>query len=177
MRSAARPTILCSSVKDRQITEDLSRALRAIIVGRSVSVICVGTPKSPWDCLGPLVGTRLQYLQQKRLRIHGTLLQPLHAGHLRAGATELSRERLTLAIDAAIGRPGDLGRVSLQRGPLHPGSGLQKTLHPVGDYHICGVTAFHCRNGGGPVAAAFALVSEMAFVMAEALAWAVLQPI
>jgi len=44
-----------------------------------------------------------------------------------------------LAIDACLGRARNIGYITLKQGPLEPGSGVNKKLPAVGDYHLIGV--------------------------------------
>ena len=46
---------------------------------------------------------------------------------------------IIIAIDAAIGTAGQMGYITLRRGPLKPGLGLGKKLPPIGHIQITGV--------------------------------------
>ena len=51
-----------------------------------LTVVCIGTDRSTGDALGPLVGSRLTEWRsvRDRIRVVGTLDEPVHAGNLRA---------------------------------------------------------------------------------------------
>ena len=68
--------------------------------------------------------------------------QPLHAQNLRETiATIYSRHPHSpiIAIDASLGAANHLGYITLGKGPLHPGAGVNKNLPPVGDICITGI--------------------------------------
>jgi len=44
-----------------------------------------------------------------------------------------------IAIDACLGRLESVGAIVMDRGPVKPGTGVNKTLPPVGDLHITGI--------------------------------------
>ena len=110
-----------------------------------LTVVCIGTDRSTGDALGPLVGTRLAELRsvRDRVRIVGTLDEPVHAGNLRSSVEALGLTRPgaghVLAIDACLGRVGSIGYITVGEGPLKPGAGVNKELPPIGDAYITGV--------------------------------------
>lgn len=112
-----------------------------------ITVVCVGTDRSTGDALGPLVGARLADMCRGRngaVRVLGTLDEPVHATNLHDVVTDLRRapdagRRSIIAIDACLGRTESVGYISVKRGPLHPGTGVHKSLPAVGDFHIMGV--------------------------------------
>lgn len=44
-----------------------------------------------------------------------------------------------IAIDACLGRFKSVGAITVAKGPVRPGAGVNKQLPPVGDLHITGV--------------------------------------
>jgi len=110
-----------------------------------LTVVCIGTDRSTGDALGPLVGSRLVEwrLVRDRIRVVGTLDEPVHAGNLRGAIEELELAapgaRNVLAVDACLGRVGSIGFITVGEGPLKPGAGVNKELPPIGDAHITGV--------------------------------------
>ncbi len=44
-----------------------------------------------------------------------------------------------IAIDAGLGKSSSVGSISINDGPLKPGSGVNKDLPEVGDIHITGL--------------------------------------
>lgn len=104
------------------------------------AVVCIGTDRSTGDALGPLVGSHLARLEP-RLRVYGTLQEPVHATNLSETLLRLTERppAFTLAIDACLGRAENVGNLTLRHGPLRPGTGVRKSLPEVGDAHIVGV--------------------------------------
>jgi putative sporulation protein YyaC len=125
----------------------LAIALSNLPLKREIAVVCVGTDRSTGDSLGPFIGTALNKHQRARLLdsniiIYGTLDEPVHAlnlDHCIQRIVKMDKSVSTIAIDACLGRPQNIGFISLKRGPLKPGTGVNKKLPLVGDYHIIGV--------------------------------------
>jgi putative sporulation protein YyaC len=44
-----------------------------------------------------------------------------------------------IAIDACLGRLKSVGAITVAKGPVRPGAGVNKQLPPVGDIHITGI--------------------------------------
>lgn len=108
-------------------------------------VLCIGTDRSTGDALGPLVGSKLWPIvgRGSTTRIFGTLDDPVHAGNLTHVMSAITGDRTfagqILAVDACLGRAGNVGSISVCAGPLRPGAGVSKELPPVGNAHIAGV--------------------------------------
>ncbi|MGE5391787.1 MAG: spore protease YyaC [Deltaproteobacteria bacterium] len=108
---------------------------------RSIVYLCIGTDRATGDCLGPLVGSRLENYMPNA-SVYGTLQQPVHAVNLEQVMADLSGQKedpLIVAIDACLGNVDRIGFVNVRRGSLKPGSAMNKTLPEVGDFHISGV--------------------------------------
>ena len=105
-------------------------------------LLCVGTDRSTGDCLGPLVGTKMQSLSQDCLHVYGTLDDPVHAGNLQEKLDQIySRfsNPYIIAVDACLGSLESIGQISVGDGSLQPGAGVNKNLPAVGDLHITGI--------------------------------------
>ena len=111
--------------------------------GRPIVFVCIGSDRGTGDSLGPLIGYKLNKSPfASRFIIYGTLEYPVHAlnldetiGHIKSthpGA-------LVIAIDASLGSPGHLGYVTLGKGSLRPGAGVDKDLAEIGDIFITGI--------------------------------------
>jgi putative sporulation protein YyaC len=80
------------------------------------------------------------------------------------------RNARTLAVDASLGRPEEVGTVAVGVGSLRPGAGVQKTLPEVGQYYVTGTV-----NIGGFMDyyvlqnTRLALVMRMAQTVAESI--------
>ena len=107
-----------------------------------VVILCIGTDRSTGDCLGPLVGHKLKLIHYSNIYIYGTLDEPVHAKNLAEKIKEIERKHerpFIISIDACLGKPERVGRISMGKGPLRPGAGVNKTLPEVGHMHIIGV--------------------------------------
>ncbi|MEA1961551.1 MAG: spore protease YyaC [Bacillota bacterium] len=108
---------------------------------KDVVFICIGTDRATGDCLGPLVGTRLE-LYNTSLPVFGTLAKPTHAANLLDVLHEVYQRYhapLVIAIDASLGNTDRIGFINVKKGGLKPGTALKKNLPEVGDFHISGV--------------------------------------
>lgn len=110
--------------------------------GEPIIVMCIGTDRSIGDALGPLIGTELSQSGPRRYEVMGTLDDPVHASNL---AQKLKwvmtnyQSPLIFAVDACLGRSESVGMVSVGRGSLKPGAGVNKTLPAVGQVYVTGV--------------------------------------
>lgn len=105
-------------------------------------LLCIGTDRSTGDCLGPLVGSKIDLLQQKFFTVYGTLDKPVHASNLKETLCEINtfhHNPFIIAIDACLGRIENVGSIQLGNGSLQPGAGVNKELPPVGQIHITGI--------------------------------------
>lgn len=140
-------TLCVCHYEDPAATVQLTRAVSALIAEYSKSgrcplaYFCIGTDRATGDCLGPLVGSRLQTLLPG-ISIFGTLEEPIHALNLQKALDHISLSQprpKIIAVDACLGSTKHVGSISLKRGTLRPGSALNKNLPEVGDCHITGV--------------------------------------
>ncbi|HHY98549.1 MAG TPA: spore protease YyaC [Firmicutes bacterium] len=154
-KSAAspKPPIPCSHIRvhvdDANAASTLQSTLRghltwAIGQGkhREVLAICIGTDRSTGDSLGPLVGSHLIESGIPDRYVIGTLDEPVHAANLSETLKQISGihpKPFMIAIDACLGRLESVGVIVMDRGPVKPGTGVNKTLPPVGDLHITGI--------------------------------------
>lgn len=112
---------------------------------KKIAVVCIGTDRSTGDALGPLVGHALKNSLPAEVDLYGTLENPVHAVNLTATLNSIEPETFILAIDATLGKSGDVGNITLAHGSLQPGTGVgKKSLPAVGNIHISG-----CVNVGG----------------------------
>lgn len=147
------------------------------VADKTVTVLCIGTDRSTGDALGPLVGSRLARSLPAGVDLLGTLDKPVHAANLHEVLQRMEsdrrRERFVIAVDACLGRSESVGYMSVKHGPLHPGTGVNKTLPAVGDCHVMGVV-----NVGGFMEyfvlqnTRLSLVMRMADTIADALSTA-----
>ncbi|HOB21291.1 MAG: spore protease YyaC [Firmicutes bacterium] len=154
----------------------LLRQLSGELLGSSkeLVVVCIGTDRSTGDSLGPLVGTMLS--RTSTVPVYGTLAEPVHAVNLNEKLAEIQKAHpnsFIIAVDACLGKSESVGCVSIKKGPLRPGTGVNKKLPQVGDMHIIGVV-----NVGGFMEyfvlqnTRLNLVMKMAELISEGLEWA-----
>lgn len=110
-------------------------------IGSPLVVICIGTDRSTGDSLGPLVGEKLKS-SCKHAYVFGNLEKPVHAKNLEKVIYEINKlfpNPFIIAIDASLGRLENVGTIKLADGALKPGSGVNKDLPAVGNFHITGI--------------------------------------
>lgn len=125
----------------------LAVALASLPLKTQIDIVCVGTDRSTGDSLGPFIGSALLRRQKEGLLpshvgVYGTIDHPVHALNLVETTEQINAQKRSstiIAIDACLGRVKSIGYISLKRGPLHPGTGVNKQLPTLGDYHIIGV--------------------------------------
>ena len=101
---------------------------------------CVGTDRITGDSLGPFVGTMLT--EAGVPNVYGTIDHPVHALNLAETLKRIEEahpDACIVGIDACLGGAKSVGSMKLRDGALEPGTGVGKTLPPVGDYNIIGV--------------------------------------
>ena len=135
-----------------QFIAAINRLLNHFEKSRSdIILLCIGSDRATGDCLGPIIGHKLQLAlgnsftrlpNKKGLQIYGTLDKPVHAGNLEAtiGFIKLChKDPLIIAVDASLGTNEHIGYITLGKGPLSPGIGVNKSLPKVGDIFITGI--------------------------------------
>lgn len=109
---------------------------------KDITVVCIGTDRSTGDSLGPLIGSRLNKITTSDITIKGTLESPVHATNITETLLDLNKELKSpyiIAVDACLGKPGNVGKVIVKEGPVKPGAGVKKDLEPVGNCHVSGI--------------------------------------
>ncbi|HBC92771.1 MAG TPA: spore protease YyaC [Pelotomaculum sp.] len=105
-------------------------------------LLCIGTDRSTGDCLGPLVGSKIDLMGQDFFAVYGTLDNPVHASNLKETLEQINKlyqNPFIIAVDACLGRLESVGCIHLGDGSLLPGAGVNKDLPPVGQIHITGI--------------------------------------
>lgn len=148
-RGISRDMLWRSHIDDPTTPDRIVSRLRSLIIKdlplpahRPVLFFCIGTDRSTGDALGPLIGSRLMALGLDASYVWGTLDSPVHAANLHAAIDEAYssfQNPYVIAVDACLGRLENVGMVTVSRGPLRPGTGVSKTLPPVGDIHVTGI--------------------------------------
>lgn len=127
-----------------KIAWDLVKRMRryGITSDHAKVLLCIGTDRSTGDCLGPLIGSKIDLMQQNFFAVCGTLEKPVHASNLKEtleGINNLYHNPFIIAVDACLGRFESVGCIHLGDGSLLPGAGVNKDLPPVGQIHITGI--------------------------------------
>ena len=112
--------------------------------GREVVVLCIGTNRAAGDSLGPLVGERLSEKVGAfaHVSVYGTLSATVHAKNLPLVMGHINGRHpggVLVAVDASLGKAESVGCLTVGKGGLLPGAGLQKNMPPVGDIHVTGI--------------------------------------
>lgn len=132
-----------------QICCHFSRLLRESLPHASVPVfLCIGSDRVTGDSLGPIVGSELQKTLKKDIPVYGTLEMPIHALNLEESLLfieEQHPDNLLIAIDASLGTKEHQGYITLGKGSIHPGAGVDKELDAVGDIFITGIVGVSSR--------------------------------
>lgn len=113
---------------------------------REIVLVCIGSDRATGDCLGPIIGHKLERFGgerwQKNFHIYGTLEQPIHAKNLEATIQTIQLyhpDALVIAVDASLGIVEHVGYITLGEGSLCPGVGVDKNLPAIGDIFITGI--------------------------------------
>lgn len=140
---------------------------------RNLIILCVGTDRSTGDSLGPLTGTLLSKQNILPAIIIGNIHNPVHASNLEQSINDIKdkyQNPFIIAIDAGLGKQNSVGFIDVKKGPLKPGTGVNKNLPEIGDMHITGLV-----NVGGYMeylvlqSTRLSIVFKMAETIASAL--------
>lgn len=138
------------STKEKYAIHHFSKEVEQLVLQKNpnqkpIVILCIGTDRATGDCLGPIVGYKLQSFSMNNVIIYGTLAAPVHAKNLEDTIAEIERlypHPFIIAIDACLGKTNHIGMINLGVGSLTPGSGVNKILPPVGDIYITGIVNF-----------------------------------
>ena len=148
MRAAGRDIYYYDTVADFEAEKFAGRLLLLLMEElrakrkSEIVFLCIGTDRSTGDSLGPLIGYKLKEKGIRNARIMGTLDHPVHAMNLETCMERLLTSfpnALVVAVDASVGNAEHVGFITLGRGPLKPGLGVEKELEAVGDIFITGI--------------------------------------
>lgn len=104
--------ILYFNTSDRyasiEFGDSLYQLLCKEVVSRPLVFLCIGSDRATGDCLGPLLGHRLDaVLRNSPYFVYGTLKEPVHAKNLKETIDKIyhiHENPLIVAIDASLGR-------------------------------------------------------------------------
>ena len=106
----------------------LYKLLLPELSARPLVFLCIGTDRATGDCLGPLLGHRLnESCYGSFYEVYGTLEDPVHAKNLQETIDRIYRchkNPLVIAVDASLGSSSHVGYYTLGEGPLKLGQAL-----------------------------------------------------
>jgi len=106
-------------------------------------LLCIGTDRATGDSLGPITGHKLNaVVDRSKVSVFGTLEKPVHAKNIHQTLDFINaayENPFIAAIDACLGKPENVGFITIGEGPVNPGAGLSKTLPMVGNISITGI--------------------------------------
>lgn len=110
---------------------------------RKIIILCIGTDRATGDCLGPIVGHKLNRLPMiKNTVVFGSLESPVHAQNLAQTVFNIKLsfpDCFIIAIDACLGLAEHISCICVGEGTVKPGAGVKKDLPEVGDIFITGI--------------------------------------
>lgn len=112
---------------------------------KDIIILCIGTDRSTGDSFGPLIGYKLSGMNYENIFVYGTLDNPVHAKNLSEVVKEIysvHQNPLIIAIDACLGKMEHIGYITVGKGSIKPGAGVNKDLPEIGDVHITGIVNF-----------------------------------
>lgn len=105
--------------------------------------LCIGTDRMTGDCLGPLVGTRLEEKLTPynifNITIYGTLKENICYTKIKDTLKYIKKNHQNaciIVIDAALSKEETIGQIVVQKGKILLGKGLHKAKIQVGDISI-----------------------------------------
>ncbi|KEH98354.1 spore protease YyaC [Clostridium botulinum] len=117
-------------------------------INEDTIIVCIGTDRCIGDCLGPLVGTLLDF-KNFPLKIYGTISNPIHALNIDKKLKEIKKlhpKSNIIGIDACLGDEKNIGEIQARNSPIHPGKGVGKLLPQVGETSIIGIVDSSDKN-------------------------------
>lgn len=115
--------------------------------------LCIGTDRITGDSFGPLVGNKLKKMfsdssRYKNIMVIGTLSSPVSATNIEKEITNIysfCKKPYIVAIDSALSKKENIGKVLISDGGMFIGRGLNKNIKPIGNISIKGVVAKDCK--------------------------------
>ena len=141
--------------------------------GMETVIICIGSDRVSGDMLGPLVGSRLREEYHLPCPVYGAVGESVNGLNLDEYLHMIDlrhKQSRIIAVDAALGKGEDVGKIRLKKGGIKAGGALDRKGEKVGDIGVVGVVAkeeapkdVYAALLGVP----FALVEELAKRIAE----------
>ncbi len=132
-------------------------------------VVCIGTDKISGDSLGPIVGSLLRDKHRLPCPVYGVegkTVNGLNLADYRRFLLAHHPDSTVIAVDAAVGRPDELGTVKIRKGGIKAGGALGRD-DPIGDVGVLGVVGI---KGGDALATLMAVPYPEVVALAEKIA-------
>jgi len=135
---------------------------------RETVVICIGSDRVSGDMLGPLVGSALREEYRLPCPVYGWIGESVNGLNLEeylAMVRVKHPHSLLIAVDAALGKTEDVGKVRLKKGGIKAGGALERKGEKIGDLGVIGVVASE-----RPAREVYAALLSVPFSLVESLA-------
>lgn len=127
------------------------------------------------DMLGPLVGSALREDYDLPVPVYGAVGESVNGVNLDSYVKMIKKRHAgsaLIAVDAALGKESDVGKIRLKRGGVKAGGALNRKSDAVGDLGIVGIVAKESDPKdvvSALLAVPFEFVSEIAATIARAI--------
>jgi len=131
-------------------------------------VICIGSDRVSGDMLGPLVGSTLREEYRLPCPVYGWIGESVNGLNLEEYLKMVAARHphsLLIAVDAALGKEEDVGKVRFKKGGIKAGGALERRGEKIGDLGVIGVVA-----GERPPTEVYAALLAVPFSLVESLA-------
>lgn len=141
-------------------------------------VVCIGSDKVSGDMLGPLVGSALREEYRLPCPVYGAVGESVNGLNLDEYLSMIGKRHghsRVIAVDAALGKKEDVGRIRLKKGGIKAGGAMEREGAKIGDLGIVGVVAGESEPKGvyaALLAVPLAFVEELARRIAKMIAQA-----
>ena len=131
-------------------TEEFTNKIKKILYKKNnhfnLVFLCIGTDRMTGDCLGPIVGSKLKGIVERKniynIDIYGTLESNVSYTNIQEISKIIEKRNpnsCIIAIDAALSSKQNIGKIFVEEGKLALGKGLNKNKIEIGDISIKGV--------------------------------------
>ena len=107
-------------------------------------VICIGSDRVAGDMLGPMVGSSLREEYKLPCPVYGAVGESVNGINLEEYLAMIACRHAgsrIIAVDAALGKSEDVGKIRLKKGGIRAGGALDRAGDKVGDLGVVGVVA------------------------------------
>lgn len=103
--------------------------------------LCIGTDRMTGDCFGPLVGNEIKKAIRDNINcaVYGDLENPLIYSRIEKSLKEINEiyvKPCIIAIDAALSKESNIGKIFVKKGGLKLGVAINKERREVGNISI-----------------------------------------